>query len=160
MATTCWGAGGHRDAHQSKMLWLPLCNGLKQGMTMTESNIVMSSMWHQQLGRHGVEVSVNTPVAWLFLSCPRVPKGELPVPHSPKPSAVNTSDDDDDRKPECSPKWLCNLLTWVCVVWKCGWASTRGCERVRAHANVCEWPEDVWQDSAHPCLQKLSAFVI
>lgn len=49
--------------------------------------------------------------------------------------------------------------TWICVVWKCGWASTReresesACECVRmARARAT--------DSAHPCLQKLWASVI
>lgn len=163
MATTCWRAGGHRDAYQSKTLWLSLCNDLKQGMTMTEGNNVISSMWHQQqiqtgsqdLGKGGEWKCLwTTSVAWLFLSCPRLLKGELPVLHSPKPSVVNISDDDDNRKPKWSLKWLCNLLTWICVVCKCGWASTREREKVRAHENVCEWAQARVAGQCTPMLKK------
>lgn len=157
----CWWAGGHGDAHQSRTLWLSLCNDLKQCMTMTVSNNVTPSKWHQQqsqtsqqLGK-GVEWEClwTAPVAWLFLSCRQLLKGELPVLRSPKPSAVNISDDDNDWKPECSLKWLCNALTWICVVWKCGWASTQEHERVRVHVNVCEWPKHVPR-TVHTCAYK------
>lgn len=60
--------------------------------------------------RRGAEVSVNN------FSCHQLLKGELPVLHPPKPSAVSISDDDNDRKPECSLKWLCNPDMDLCGV--------------------------------------------
>lgn len=162
MATTCWGAGGHRDAHQSKMLWLSLCNGLKQCMTMTEHNIVISSMWHQQqiqtgqqLGRRGVEVSVSIPVAWLAF---RKVSSQCRI----LPSPLRWTFQMTTKTGSPSVPWNGFATSWHGFVW-CGSVGERAPKDVRGWERMwmCEnGPSTCGRTVRTRACKKLSAFVI
>lgn len=150
---------GHGDAHQSRVLWLSLCNDLKQCMTMTESNNV-SSMWHQRQTQTGQQLGEGVERKCLWITSPVTSFWKVSSRCCVLPSPLQWAFQMTTTTGSPSVPWNGFATpTWICVVWKCGWASTReresesACECVRmARARAT--------DSAHPCLQKLWASVI
>lgn len=143
----CWWAGGTEmhiragcyDSH-CVMIW----NNVWQWPKATMFPPCDTNRRLKQVNNSGEGVErkclwTTSPVAWLFLSCHQLLKGELPVLRSPKPSAVSISDDDNDRKPECFLKWLCNPDMDLCgvEVW------------VSEHPRTWEW-ERMWMCANGP----------